>query len=270
MEKHGGEFPQTFEEVLALPGIGRYTAGALLSIALDQKVPIVDANVARVLARVLCLEGDVKNSENQARLWSEAGQLVEAASTPSQFNPAMMELGALICVPKTPRCEVCPVKEFCCAFRTQRQNELPHATPKRKEIEMHDVCAFVLREDKVLLRRRSDEVGDKNWWRGLWELPRTTLQSGESTHDALRRLFEKEIGAQIEIGEKIKSVSHGVTHHRIALDCLQVELQKYCPRDDWRFFAWEQTGELALPSMMRRLLQWLQSNAASNKQLRLL
>jgi A/G-specific adenine glycosylase len=275
MEKHGGQFPTTFDEVLALPGIGRYTAGAVLSIALDQHVAIVDANVARVLARVLCLEDDVKGSENQAKLWSEAAQLVEAAKIPSQFNPAMMELGALICVPKTPRCEVCPVQQFCCAFQTQRQNELPHATPKRAEIEMHDVCAFVLREGRVLLRRRSDEAGDKNWWRGMWELPRTTLQQGERTHDALRRLFQNEISEQIEVGEKLKSVSHGVTHHRIALDCLQVELendslQEYSAREEWRFFAWEETRELALPSVMRRLLDWLQSHAALNKQLRLL
>lgn len=128
-EKHHGEFPQAEDDVRALPGVGRYTAGALLSIVFNQPTPIVDANVARVLARVLALEDDVKCSAAQKRLWSEAKKLVTASSRPATFNPALMELGALLCTPRQPRCAPCPVREFCSAFRAGRQNELPRAAP---------------------------------------------------------------------------------------------------------------------------------------------
>jgi A/G-specific adenine glycosylase len=270
MEKHGGVFPQTLEEVLALPGVGRYTAGAVLSIAFDRKIPIVDANVARVLSRVLCLEGDLKNSATQKRLWDEAGKLVEASTHAAQFNPAMMELGALVCVPKNPRCEVCPVSRFCCAFKTHRQNELPFVAPKRKSIELNDVCAFATRDNRVLLRRRSDQAGNKNWWRGMWELPRATRGEGESTHEALQRLFEDELNVSVEIGEKLRTVTHGVTHHKIALDCFAVHIESFTARQDWKYFDWQEVESLALPSVMRRLLRWLSTHVVENAQLSLL
>lgn len=273
MEKYGGKFPETLDEVLALPGIGRYTAGAVLSIAFNKPIPIVDANVARVLARVLCLEGDLKNNANQKRLWEEATRLVEASTSPSQFNPAMMELGALICVPKNPRCEVCPVAKHCCAFKTNRQNELPHATAKRETIEMHDVCAFIMQGNKVLLRRRSDKPGEKNWWRGMWELPRTTCRAGESTQAALQRFFTEELQLQIEVGEKVKTVAHGVTHHKITLDCYGAQIvgaHSSAPHADVQFFAWNDIESLALPSTMRRLLHWIKIHSIKNKQMRLL
>lgn len=269
MKKHSGNFPKNFDAVLALPGVGRYTAGAVLSIALNQKTPIVDANVARVLARVLCIEGDLKHSVNQKLLWDKAALFVEAANTPREFNPAMMELGALICVPKNPRCEVCPVQEYCCAFRASRQNELPHATPKREEEAMHDVCACILQDDKVLLRRRPDANSEKNWWRGMWELPRTTCRDGESTRLALQRLFREDFDCEIGVGEKLKSVRHGVTHHRITLDCFAGEVSKFASRPEARFFSMEEAEGLALPSTMRRLLVWIRLRA-ENKQLRLL
>ena len=270
MQKYHGEFPGKFEEVLALPGIGRYTAGAVLSIAFDQKVPIVDANIVRVLARVLCLEGDLKNSANQKSLWDEATRLVNAASTPSQFNSALMELGALICVPKNPRCEICPAQKFCCAFKHNRQNELPHITPRREAVVLQDVCAFVTKDNRVLLRRRSDEVADKNWWRGMWELPRTTRREGESTHDALRRLFDNELVLQIEPGEKLKTMTHCVTHHKIKLDCFAARIENFTPRKDVQFFAWVEIEALALPSVIRRLLRWLSTHDLANEQKRLL
>jgi len=139
-----GEFPRTLQEIQSLPGVGRYTAGAVASIAFDIAAPIVDANVARVFSRVFLIHGDLKRSDNAARLWNEAEAVVEAGAkqniAPSQLNPALMELGALVCVPKNPRCEQCPVERFCGARRENRQNELPFIAPKIAPTEMNDVC----------------------------------------------------------------------------------------------------------------------------------
>lgn len=272
MAKHGGKFPQNFEEVLALPGVGRYTAGAVCSIAFNQKVPIVDANVARVLARVLCIEDDVKSSAAQTRLWNEATQLVAASTHPAQFNPAMMELGALICVPQNPRCEVCPVAKFCCAFQNQRQNELPQTTPKKIEKQLHDVCIFIGDERGVLLRRRTAENTEKSWWRGMWELPRATVGESESTLDAVQRLLS-ELGIEGEVGHRLKTLKHGVTIHAITLDCFAVQTTgalPCAPTENAKFFEWNEIETLAIPSTMRKLLNWLQSHHVANAQLALL
>ena len=268
MDRHGGIFPQDLDKVLALPGVGRYTAGAVCSIAFDQQVPIVDANVARVLARVLCIEGDVKASSAQAQLWHEAEELVKTSKQPSQFNPAMMELGALICVPKNPRCEVCPVSKFCCAFKTKRQNELPHITPKKIETQLHDVCFFYGNADGVLLRQRSTENTAKNWWKGMWELPRLTVSDSENTVSTIKRLLG-EMKIEAEVGGLLKSLKHGVTTHAITLDCFEIREADFSASEA-RMFTWEEIQELAVPSTMRKLLDWLYSNHVINAQLALL
>ena len=284
LRQHDGIFPRDFEKILALPGIGRYTAGAVSSIAFDTPAPIVDANVARVFARVFCLEGDLKAPHNQRRLWQEAESLVQTCDDdclPSNLNPALMELGALICTPREPRCEHCPVNEYCLARATGRANELPHATPKPQIIEMRDVCALVHRTNaagavEILLRQRDndDSGAARNWWRGMWELPRTTLAPDEKPHDALRRLLQDELhlakaGTTIEFGSQLKTLQHGVTHHRITLECWAASLESE-PDSAARWFTSEAALPLAMPSIMRRLLDWLHRHVVANQQLPLL
>ena len=268
MQKHQGIFPQNFEEVLALPGVGRYTAGAVCSIAFNQKTPIVDANVARVLARVLCLEGDVKSPKVQAQLWNGATELVNASTQPSNFNPSVMELGALICVPKTPRCESCPISEFCGAFQTARQSEFPQFAPKKAHQQMHDVCVLFADTNGVLLRQRTEESSAKNWWKGMWELPRTSIQEGESPRSAIARLLN-ELNIQAEIGAHIKTLKHGVTTHAITLDCHQISDAEF-EDSAAQIFEWDETRKLAIPSTMRQLLDWYYSHRVVNEQLALL
>jgi A/G-specific adenine glycosylase len=272
IEKHSGVFPRHFDDVLALPGVGRYTAGAVCSIAFNQKVPIVDANVARVFSRIFCIAGDLKNAKNQSRLWSEAERVVTASTArcaaPSQINPAMMELGALVCIPKNPRCGVCPVSHFCCAFKTKRQNELPQIAPNKVEREIHDVCVFIGNAAGVLLRQRTLKNAEKNWWRGMWELPRATVAPTESTPAATRRLLD-EIKIEGEAGRRLKTMKHSVTVHAITLDCFEVSTTR-TQFDDAQFFAWEEIEALAIPSTMRKLLRWLQKHHVQNVQLELL
>lgn len=259
--KHGGQFPGELEQILGLSGVGRYTAGAVASIAFDHRAPIVDANVARVLSRVFLIEGDLKSTANQKRLWDEAAKLVEQPeATPSQFNPAMMELGALICVPKNPRCEFCPVSVHCDAFRENRQAELPFVAPRAELTPVYDVCAFATRENErgeaeVFLRRRPDEP--RLWWRNMWELPRVTRSPEETAEDALVRLGPQ-LGIALRPQAKLVTVKHGVTRFAITLDCYESEVEAgESPDDSYGWYSWEAAAVLPMPTSMRRLLKEL-------------
>ena len=254
---YNGKFPREINDVLKLPGVGRYTAGAVTSIAYDTPSPIVDANVARVFARFFLIEGDLKSTINQQKLWREAEKTVQIGNenncAPSQLNPALMELGALICTPKNPKCGQCPVAAFCAAYKTNRQNELPHPTPKREAVLLRDACAFIMRDDKIFLRQRPHDA--KIWWRGMWELPRVTAQDSETIESALGRMLQDELQIEAEIGALLKSVSHGVTHHQIKLDCFAVKSEGEPQGGAW--FSFAETEALAMPSAMRLLVTWL-------------
>ena len=259
MEHHGGEFPTDFAAILALPGVGRYTAGAVASIALGQRKPIVDANVARVLSRVLWVESDLKTAANQTKLWDGATQIVGVEEVlPREINPAMMELGALVCTPKKPRCEVCPVCKWCEARAKNRQEDVPFRAPKSAPTPIFDVCAWVLNaQNQVLLRRRPENA---RWWRGMWELPRTTRQEGETDVQALSRLSD-ELDLNLEIGEEIARLKHGVTRYEITLACLEAKSNPVAS-EDLGWFSFEAARALPLPSSMKMLLQRLEKPAA--------
>ena len=268
-----GEFPHDLKDIESLPGVGRYTAGAVASIAFDIAAPIVDANVARVFSRVFLVEKDLKKREQSARLWREAQSVVEAGAqqniAPSQLNPAIMELGALVCVPKNPRCDVCPVEKFCGARRENRQDELPFIAPKTAPTEMNDVCIFLITTSTVefdrtplWLRQRSHD--EKVWWRGMWELPRTTLRPDETDFDAVARLCAELEIDDFRIGEKLQTIKHGVTIYRITLNCYAVETAQ-SPRGA-QAFSVEETARLAMPSTMRRLVQFLATRDSASQQ----
>jgi A/G-specific adenine glycosylase len=269
VQNHGGVFPSELDRVLDLPGIGRYTAGAVTSIAFGAKSPIVDANVARLFSRLFLIDGDLKSGANQKTLWHHATQVVEHCdqnAPPSIVNPAMMELGALVCTPRAPRCEICPVQSFCGAFRTHRQNELPFIAPKRQSVEMRDLCAFATRESstgsgEVLLRQRAHD--EKLWWRGMWELPRVTCRENEDAAQALKRLFQDELQIapdSVNVQAQLKTVQHGVTHHKITLECWKVELPDDFQTSTAQWFEWDELQHLALPSSMKSLLAWLRKH----------
>ncbi len=269
VEQHDGEFPREFEAILSLPGVGRYTAGAVASIAFGQRAPIVDANVARVLSRVLPVEGDLKKSAAQAKLWQAATQIVEVEEVkPREINPALMELGALVCTPKNPKCDACPVSQFCVARAENRQNQLPFKTPKKPPTPLFDVCALAQNENgEVLLRRRPDESGV--WWRGMWELPRITRAEGEDAGAALARLGEK-LGIAWQTRALFATLKHGVTRYQIELQCFGVEVENAALNENLRWFSLEDALQLALPSTMKTLLKQVErGNAAPATQLEL-
>jgi A/G-specific adenine glycosylase len=217
-ERHGGRLPDTPEEIEALPGIGRYTAGAILSIAYNLPRPLVDGNVIRVLSRLFGLRGDPKSTANQALLWRWAEQLVPSQA-PGDFNQALMELGALICSPADPRCERCPLLSLCVAGASPDPTALPEMPPGRAAITVTHSSALIRNDTgRILIVQRPLH----GLWGGLWEFPRVVCGdgaegAGETPQQGAIRAAREAVGLEVQIGGRVGKVKHAVTHHRITL-----------------------------------------------------
>jgi len=266
MSEHGGAFPRNPEAIRALPGVGRYIAGAVRSFAFDQSAPIVEANTQRVLARWLAWPEEPSSTRSQARLWEAAARLVPETGA-GEFNQAFMELGALVCVPKAPLCLACPVAGDCQARRLGRQDRLPVARPKPPPKDVAEACALIRRDDRYLILKR----GAGRLWEHFWEFP--TLHVGGAdpagrslgAEMALAEGFERLTGVRAELGPAATSIRFGVTTHRVALDVhrgdwLEGEAKV---RPGWVEAAWvaaRSLGDYTLGSATRRIVAWLLAN----------
>ena len=212
-DERRGEFPTTFDEVLALPGVGRYTAGAICSIALGLDVPLVDANVIRVLGRVFAIEGDPKAPKVQDVLWEKAEALIPPGEA-GAFNQAMMELGALVCGAR-PKCDACPLSGDCRALSLGDPLAFPQFAPKKTFTHQTDVSVVIENsEGRILLTKRAPD----GLWGGLWELPRVTLKEGESERDGAIRAAQEVVGLNVTTdGETLARVKHGVMQKKVTL-----------------------------------------------------
>lgn len=213
VERFGGELPDTWDQLIRLPGIGPYTAGAILSIAFGQRVPAVDGNARRVLSRLFAITEPVDQSQTQRRLRALAEALLPPKD-PGRFNQALMELGATICTPRKPACERCPLNGLCVAYQQGLQGNLP-ATRKRKPLPHYHVTAGVIwdGDGQVLIAQRPPEglLG------GLWEFPGGKQEPGESLEACLQREIREELGIEVRVEEPIVSVDHAYSHFRITL-----------------------------------------------------
>ena len=211
----GGEVPSTVKELLTLKGVGKYTAGAVASMAFNGREPIVDGNVHRVVSRI---NNEDKFLVNDSWTWTQAQQLVDNCTTPSKLNEGLMELGATVCTPKKPKCDECPVRSMCSAFQNGTQCEVPKpktATAKHKEF--HYAVLFQ-KKDKIALEHRDE----KGLWAGMWQVP--TIESS-------RKLTKKEIGSHFDVKqnlEKLGTFKHTLTHKLIEFhvyECVESKKQ---------------------------------------------
>jgi A/G-specific adenine glycosylase len=213
VQEHDGRIPETVPELMKLKGIGRYTAGAIASIAFDQPVPVLDGNVIRVLSRLYDLPDDVTLAATKKKLWQTAAALVPQ-ERPGAFNQALMELGQTICLPAAPKCHECPLAAVCQARARGTQLERP-VKPLRRKTPHYEVTAGIIwREDgRFLIAQRPFEglLG------GLWEFPGGKQEDGESLPETLKREIAEELAIEIEVGEKLAVVKHAFTHFRITL-----------------------------------------------------
>lgn len=211
VERHGGAIPSDPETLRTLPGVGRYTAGAIASIAFGKRVPVVDANVARVLARIFAVRLDVTSAAGQRALWDLAEELVQT-SAPGDLNQAVMELGALICTPVAPRCPACPARPLCRAARRGDPARFPVARARPATVEVTEVGAVIERDGRCLLLRRPG----RGRLAGLWEFPHAPVADGDPGAAVAERMREL-TGLEIALSEPLVTVEHPFTHHRITL-----------------------------------------------------
>ncbi len=273
-EKHGGKFPQNFDDILALPGIGRYTAGAICSIAFNQPTPILDGNVIRVLTRIFGIEENPKEKTTNAKLWQLAEGLVKCLSlvtrhsppSCSHLNQSLMELGALICTPRNPQCLICPVKKLCIAFKECRTEELPNLG-KREAATARRFMAFVVEHNgKFLVRQRSTGVVNAH----LWEFPNAEVGS-QLLHlglPASRRrvtdIFLTEFAGgspalpgqifPITAIQPLCTVKHSITRYRITLEAFIVRLEANPVKSGGNWKTPAQMRQLAFTSAHKKVL----------------
>jgi A/G-specific adenine glycosylase len=208
-----GRVPGTREELLSLPGIGEYTAAAVLCFAFGESVPAVDGNVRRVLSRVYAVREPLERTETLKRLDQLAGGLVPPKQA-SSFNQALMDLGATVCTPRNPLCRECPLTDLCLAERQGLQGMLP-ITERHAPLPHKSMTAALIRDGsgRFLMVRRPPHglLG------GLWKFPGGEKTKGERLEEALVRTVREEMGIEIKAGEALTSVKHAYTHFRITL-----------------------------------------------------
>ena len=249
-ERHGGRFPKTLEAALAVPGVGLYTASAILSIAHGLALPVVDGNVRRVLARLLALRGPEYRKDGP--YYNRAEELLDR-ERPGDWNQALMELGATVCTPRDPGCEACPLRSRCRARALGVVDELPEGRARRAPVDVQVAAALVERDGKVLLVRRPEGrlLGR------MWEVPQTSLES-RGLPDLARELEERH-GLRVVPGALAVRARHAITYRRITLEGYRSRLKAPPPSDPDRFL-WarpEEVAALPVSSSTRKLLKGL-------------
>lgn len=245
--RHGGEFPSERAGVLDLPGIGPYTAGAVLSIAFDQREALVDGNVARVLSRLFAVDADPAAPQTQRRLWQLAAELLPERGSCGEWNQALMEFGALLCTPRDPDCAACPLAEHCAALAADRVAEFPRpkARPSPLDVELE---VLVVRRGSAWLFEQRPRSATR--MAGLWELP--TREVGAPS--GLFRTAWEPAGLFV-VGRELGRVRHAITRHRIGVGVREGAL--CAGREPPAQFEWlepRSAGRIALTGMARKVL----------------
>jgi A/G-specific adenine glycosylase len=221
--ENAGRFPNSVSELVRLPGIGRYTAGAIVSFAFDRPAPIVEANTLRLHARLLGYGGDPRSGDGQKLLWTFAERVLPRRS-PGQFNQALMELGARVCTPVAPRCDACPVRRCCRAATEGLQDRIPRPAVRPKITEVNEAYVAVQHRGRYLLRQR----GPEERWAGLWDFPRYEVASPGV--ERLAAMARESLGIDVQIVRQLAELRHGVTRYRIRLVCYLARCRSDAPR----------------------------------------
>lgn len=225
-EQHGGQFPKEHSDILDLPGIGRYTAGAVASFAYNNAQPIVDANVARIFSRIFDYKERVDSTAGTKQLWLWAEQLV-SHNEPRLYNSALMELGQQICSNKSPQCLICPVKKWCL---TENAEDLPIKKARKKTVLIDELCMLAIHNGKILLHQANDTARRS----GMWKLP------------------ERE-SHELESQELLLKTNYAITHHKVTLYIYEAP-KKIEPETEEAWHALDSLEQLPMPSPFRKAL----------------
>lgn len=232
VREHGGRFPDSVAALRTLPGVGRYTAAAVASIAFGRPEPIVEANSRRVLARLAGHTGSLAGPRREEPLWQLAASLLPRRAA-GRFNQALMDLGALVCTPRRPLCDRCPLAACCAARRDGTAEAIPARTARRETLVVRERAVVYRRGDRVLLERR----GPGSWWEGMWDFPRRTRGRTSGSH--------------------LGSLTYTVTHHRVTCDVVSADPRTAPRGDGLRWVAIRSLETLPLSAPGRRIARLL-------------
>ena len=258
IEEFGGDVPDTYDAIRELPGIGPYTAAAVLSIAFEKPHGVLDGNVTRVLTRVFTIDDNATKARTKRHLQAIADALIDPEQ-PGTFNQAMMELGATICTPRSPACEQCPVQDGCRAFAAETQEDYP-VTPESKPIPHHDIAVGLVFNDagELLIQRRPED----GMLGGLWEFPGGKKEDDEDLADTCRRELREELGIDVTIDGHFYTLSHAYSHFKITLHAYRCRIAEGTPTPELdqplRWVAVRDLDDYAFPRANRRLIEELE------------
>lgn len=263
VQQYRGQFPTNGKAVMALPGVGRTTAGGILSAAYNQPLSILDGNVKRVLSRLLALQ--IPPNKAIKSLWSVSSELLDP-DNPRDFNQALMDLGATLCTPKKPACLLCPWQIHCSAYCLNMQNDLPlseiRAPLPHKQI---GVAVIWNEQGQVLIdRRRADGLLG-----GLWEFPGGKIEPGETIEECIKREIQEEIGVNIVVGDRLMTIDHAYTHFRVTLNVYHCRYLAGDPQpiecDEVRWVMVDELDQFPFPKANLQIITALQQTQISQR-----
>jgi len=261
LEDYKGKLPIDHKKLMNLPGIGPYTAGAIMSIAFNKEYAIVDANIERVFARLFNLDKPVKNKATHAFIWEKANELIPKGKA-REFNQSLMELGALVCLPTNPRCKICPVTDYCQSLLENVIEKRPLAVKSSQTVFIEMSTGILTRNGKILIQKRKP----KGVWPNLWEFPGGRLEAGETPEMGLVREYAEETELKIGKLKKITTVQHSYTIYRVTLHCYfcSVVDSRFKPvlhgAQEYRWVMPEELSQYAFPAGHRKLIDHLKSS----------
>ncbi len=221
VDQFSGKVPDTVKDIMVLPGVGRYTAGAILSIAYEKKVPVLDGNVKRILSRLFRLRENGVSTPSQRLLWKVAEEILPEKRI-GDFNQALMELGATVCLPSKPSCLFCPLQTYCQAKINSEQHLYPPAKPKAPSKKIEVSAGVIWRGGKIYIQQRLKD----GLMADLWEFPGGKIESGESPEECLTREILEELGVEVQIQDKLMTIKHSYTQFRVTLHVYRCQLLK--------------------------------------------
>ncbi len=252
VQDYGGTFPQNLEEVLKIPGIGRTTAGGILSSAFNTPISILDGNVKRVLARLSALS--VPPAKALKYLWQLSDQLLDP-TYPRDFNQALMDLGATVCLPKTPNCADCPWKTDCQAYLSNLQSQIPMREVSAPLPHKFIGVAVIWNEDGQIL---IDKRPAKGLLGGLWEFPGGKIEADETVEACIVREIQEELAIEVEVGEHLITLEHAYTHFKVTLNVYHCRYLRGEPQaiecDEFRWVTLDEIEQFPFPKANEKII----------------
>ncbi len=261
-----GDLPKSFESLQDLPGIGPYTAAAIASIAFGEPVPVVDGNVLRVFCRFWGIDQDTRDPKVRDQLFDRLTPFI-AQANPSVFNQSMMELGALVCKPSQPLCDVCPMQKWCVAYTQNRVLELPYRSKAAATPHYEIAVGIIWKLGKILIGRRKES----GMLGGLWEFPGGKQKPGEDLAHTVVREVKEETGLDIIVGARIAIVNHAYTHFKITLSAFHCEYiageAQPLSADEVRWVLPDELKDYPFPTANKKVIErlvWTQDSRQMN------